>query len=55
MCQWTGVNVNNYYFSTIYGMLGFSGSQQLMISGISGAWGMVVTWIFITFIVDRIG
>ncbi|CAK9784796.1 general substrate transporter [Cutaneotrichosporon oleaginosum] len=55
MCQWTGVNVNNYYFSTIYGMLGFSGTQQLMISGISGAWGMIVTWIFITFIVDRIG
>ncbi|BEJ17436.1 hypothetical protein CspHIS471_0608370 [Cutaneotrichosporon sp. HIS471] len=55
MCQWTGVNVNNYYFSTIYGMLGFSGRQQLMISGISGAWGMFVTWIFITFLVDRIG
>ncbi|ORY20790.1 general substrate transporter [Naematelia encephala] len=55
MCQWTGVNVNNYYGPTIYAALGFGGSQTLLINGIQGAWGLVCTFVFITFIVDRIG
>jgi len=55
MCQWTGVNVNNYFGPTIYNALGYGGHTTLMISGISGAWGSVCTFVFITFIVDRIG
>jgi hypothetical protein len=45
-CQWTGVNVNSYYGPTIYKQLGYSGPTVLLISGISGAWGMVVTYVF---------
>ncbi|KAK1924540.1 general substrate transporter [Papiliotrema laurentii] len=55
MCQWTGVNVNNYYGPTIYTALGFGGTTTLMINGISGAWGVICVFTFITFIVDRIG
>ncbi|WVR09807.1 hypothetical protein IAU60_006883 [Kwoniella sp. DSM 27419] len=55
MCQWTGVNVNNYFGPTIYQALGFGGHQTLLINGISGAWQVVVVWVFIQFIVDRIG
>lgn len=55
MCQWTGVNVNNYFGPTIYAALGYSGHQTLAINSIQSAWGLVVTWVFITFIVDRIG
>ncbi|KAL7416469.1 general substrate transporter, partial [Mrakia frigida] len=54
-CQWTGVNVNSYFGPTIYANLGYTGSTILLISGISGAWGMIVTFIFITWMVDRIG
>jgi len=55
MCQWTGVNVNNYFGPTIYKNLGFGGNTTLMINGISGAWQVVVVWVFIQFIVDRVG
>ncbi|GFZ48519.1 hypothetical protein JCM24511_06267 [Saitozyma sp. JCM 24511] len=55
MCQWTGVNVNNYFGPTIYNALGYSGHETLMINGISGAWGVLCVFTFITFIVDRIG
>jgi len=55
MCQWTGVNVNNYFGPTIYNALGYGGTQTLLINGLSGAWGSIVTFIFITFLVDRIG
>ncbi|GFZ46483.1 hypothetical protein JCM24511_04730 [Saitozyma sp. JCM 24511] len=55
MTQWTGVNVNNYYGPTIYNGLGYTGNTVLMIQGIYGAWGVVCTWTFITFIVDRLG
>lgn len=41
MCQWTGVNVGAYFGPTIYASLGFGGSTQLLINGISGAWGIV--------------
>jgi len=55
MCQWTGVNVNNYFGPTIYKNLGFTGNDTLLINGISGAWQVVVVWIFIQFLVDRFG
>ena len=44
------VNVNNYYGPRIYDALGFGGSTTLMINGISGAWGVICTFVFITFI-----
>lgn len=34
---------------------GFNGTSTLLINGISGAWGMLCVWVFITFLVDRIG
>ncbi len=34
----------------IYAGLGFTGHDVLLINGISGAWQVVVVWIFITFI-----
>ncbi|ORX39548.1 general substrate transporter [Kockovaella imperatae] len=55
MCQWTGVNVNNYFGPTIYTDLGYTGHTTLIINAISGTWGLIVTFIFITCIVDRIG
>ncbi len=55
MTQWTGVNVNNYFGPTIYNALGYGGHTTLVINGISGTWGLIVTFIFITFIVDRLG
>jgi hypothetical protein len=50
MCQWTGVNVNNYFGPTIYAALGFGGNTTLLINGVSGAWQVVVVWVFIQFI-----
>lgn len=50
MCQWTGVNVNNYFGPTIYNALGYGGTSTLLISGISGVWGSLCTFIFITFL-----
>ncbi|KAL7412590.1 major facilitator superfamily domain-containing protein [Mrakia frigida] len=53
--QFTGVNVNTYFGPTIYKQLGFTGDRILLINGISGAMGMVETFIFITWMADRIG
>lgn len=55
MCQWTGVNVNNYFGPTIYAALGYSGHKTLQINFIHSVLGLIVTWTFITFIVDRVG
>ncbi|GFZ51180.1 hypothetical protein JCM24511_08938 [Saitozyma sp. JCM 24511] len=55
MCQWTGVNVNNYFGPTIYSALGYTGHTTLMINALQSAWGLVVTFIFISFVVDRWG
>lgn len=33
MTQWTGVNVNNYYGPRIFGQLGFTGQDVLLIQG----------------------
>jgi MFS family permease len=40
---------------TFLAKLGFAGQTTLMINGLSGAWGVVTTFIFITFIVDKLG
>jgi hypothetical protein len=44
------LTVNNYFGPTIYNALGYGGTTTLLINGISGAWGSVVTFIFITFL-----
>jgi hypothetical protein len=41
---------SNYFGPTIYKNLGFGGNTTLMINGISGAWQVVVVWVFIQFI-----
>ena len=43
------------YGPTIYHALGFGGHTTLLINSLQSAWGLIVTWVFITFIVDRIG
>ena len=55
MSQWTGINVNAYFGPTIYTALGFDGHTTLLINGISGAWGLITTLVFISLMVDRIG
>ncbi|KAG7562239.1 hypothetical protein FFLO_02325 [Filobasidium floriforme] len=55
MCQWTGVNVNAYFAPTIYSNLGYTGNKPLLINSIQSVWSLVVTFVFITFLVDRIG
>jgi len=53
--QFTGINVSSYFQPTLYAALGLSGSKVLMITGINGALGAIVTIIFIYFILDRVG
>ncbi|KAJ7767239.1 general substrate transporter [Mycena metata] len=53
--QFTGINVSSYFQPTLYAALGLSGSKVLMITGINGALGAVITAIFIYFILDRVG
>ncbi|KAJ7817746.1 general substrate transporter [Mycena olivaceomarginata] len=53
--QFTGINVSSYFQPTLYAALGLSGSKILMITGINGALGAVVTIIFIYFFLDRVG
>jgi hypothetical protein len=47
-CQFTGVNVNSYFGPTIYKNLGYTDQTALLINGISGAWGLVCTFVFIS-------
>ncbi|KAJ7157587.1 general substrate transporter [Mycena crocata] len=53
--QFTGINVSAYFQPSLYAALGFSGSKVLMITGINGALGAIVTFIFIYFVLDRVG
>ncbi|KAF7337060.1 High-affinity glucose transporter [Mycena venus] len=53
--QFTGINVSSYFQPTLYAALGLSGSKILMITGINGALGAIMTIIFIYFILDRVG
>ncbi|KAJ6620013.1 general substrate transporter [Mycena sp. CBHHK59/15] len=53
--QFTGINVSAYFQPTLYAALGLSGSKVLMITGINGALGAIVTIIFIFFFLDRFG
>jgi len=46
----TVADASNYFGPTIYANLGFKGHTTLMINGISGAWQVLVVWVFIQFI-----
>lgn len=44
-----------YKLTLVYASLGYSGNTILLISGISGVWNVTTNWVFITFIIDRLG
>ncbi|KEP54954.1 putative MFS sugar transporter [Rhizoctonia solani 123E] len=54
-CQFTGINVSAYFQPTLYQALGYSGNTILLITGINNLLGQVVTFLFIYFILDRVG
>jgi sugar porter (SP) family MFS transporter len=54
-CQFTGINVSAYFQPSLYAALGYSGEKSLMLTGINGALGTVVTFTFISLILDRVG
>jgi len=55
MTQSTGINVGAYFQPTLYAALGYSGDKSLMLTGINGALGAIVTFSFIALVIDRIG
>ncbi|KAG6841474.1 hypothetical protein C0991_010662 [Blastosporella zonata] len=54
-CQFTGINVINYFGPTMYESLGVTGSKALLVQGIYGAVGPIANIIFIIFLLDRVG
>ncbi|QRV72672.1 Sugar (and other) transporter [Ceratobasidium sp. AG-Ba] len=54
-CQFTGINVSAYFQPSLYAALGYSGNTILLITGINNALGQIVTFLFIYFILDRVG
>ncbi|KAF9485224.1 general substrate transporter [Pholiota conissans] len=54
-CQFTGINVINYYGPAIYNSLGIVGGKALLVQGIYGAVGPIANLFFIVFILDRVG
>jgi len=53
--QFTGINVSAYFQPSLYAALGYSGNQILLITGINGLLGTVVTFTFISLFLDRFG
>jgi len=54
-CQFTGINVINYFGPIMYESLGVIGSKALLVQGIYGAVGPIANLFFITLILDRVG
>ncbi|KAF9524840.1 general substrate transporter [Crepidotus variabilis] len=54
-CQFTGINVLNYYGPAMYKSLGVTGGKALLVQGIYGAVGPIANLFFIIFILDRVG
>ncbi|TFK40034.1 sugar transporter [Crucibulum laeve] len=54
-CQFTGINVINYFGPQMYESLGVTGGKALLVQGIYGAVGPVANLFFIIFILDRVG
>ncbi|KAF8240724.1 general substrate transporter [Tricholoma matsutake] len=54
-CQFTGINVINYFGPQMYATLGITGHKALLVQGIYGAIGPIANLFFITLILDRVG
>ncbi|KAF8962725.1 general substrate transporter [Flammula alnicola] len=54
-CQFTGINVINYYGPQMYTSLGVTGGKSLLVQGIYGAIGPIANLFFIIFALDRVG
>ncbi|KAG5636756.1 hypothetical protein H0H81_006946 [Sphagnurus paluster] len=54
-CQFTGINVINYFGPQMYNSLGVTGSKALLVQGIYGAIGPIANLFFIIFALDRVG
>lgn len=50
-----GINVINYYQTIMYDALGITGNRNLLVTGIYNVLGPITNFIFITFILDRVG
>ncbi|TVY21189.1 MFS glucose transporter mfs1 [Lachnellula arida] len=53
--QMSGINVIGYYQVIMYKALGFTGGKAILISGIYNCVGPVSNFIFIVFLLDRVG
>ncbi|CCO26567.1 High-affinity glucose transporter [Rhizoctonia solani AG-1 IB] len=53
--QTSGINVSAYFQPSLYRSLGFKGNTILLITGVNNALGQIVTFVFIYFILDRVG
>ncbi|KAI2866612.1 hypothetical protein CBS12448_908 [Aspergillus niger] len=53
--QMTGVNVVNYYQTIMYNALGITGNRNTLVAGIYNCVGPITNFIFIFFLLDRVG
>ncbi|KAI5780973.1 MFS sugar transporter-like protein [Geopyxis carbonaria] len=53
--QFTGINVINYYQTSMYAALGITGKKALLVSGIYNVVGPVANCFFIFLLADRVG
>ncbi|THU85524.1 sugar transporter [Dendrothele bispora CBS 962.96] len=54
-CQFTGINIINYFGPQMWHSLGIVGGKELLVQGIYGAVGPIANLFFIIFILDRVG
>ncbi|KAK7042917.1 hypothetical protein VNI00_008653 [Paramarasmius palmivorus] len=54
-CQFTGINIINYFGPRMWKSLGIEGGQELLVQGIYGAVGPIANFFFITLVLDRVG
>ncbi|WPH02755.1 MFS glucose transporter mfs1 [Acrodontium crateriforme] len=53
--QLTGINVIGYYQTIMYQALGFTGNKNVLVAGLYNCVGPIANFIFIFFILDRVG
>ncbi|PWY90202.1 general substrate transporter [Aspergillus heteromorphus CBS 117.55] len=53
--QMTGVNVIGYYQTIMYNALGITGNRNTLVAGIYNCVGPITNFIFIVFLLDRVG
>ncbi|KAJ6043854.1 hypothetical protein N7499_006364 [Penicillium canescens] len=53
--QMTGINVIGYYQTIMYKSLGITGSRSTLVAGIYNCVGPLANFIFVVFILDRVG